>query len=70
MGMDACLALANLNIRTPIFIFCIVNSALGLFVDPAHACMHPCIGLTSSNTFTVFLQLCIRVVKLDVVGEL
>lgn len=26
--------------------------------------------LTSSSTFTVFLQLCKRVVKLDVVGEL
>lgn len=26
--------------------------------------------LTSSNTLTVFLQLCRRVMKLDVVGEL
>lgn len=44
----------------------------GLFLNPLHACIHPSwhVGLTSSNTFTVFLQLCIRVVKLDVVGEL
>lgn len=48
----------------------------GLFLRPLHASVRPSIhppghtGLTSSSTFTVFLQLCMRVVKLDVVGEL
>lgn len=39
MGMDACLALANLNIRTPIFIFLHCKLSSGSFCGSC-ACMH------------------------------